>query len=277
MSELEVKQEVSQEVKPEVDLVSQVSGFKPEVKEEQKIQDSEEKFNSQELQSEIDKIKDPTLKAQIEGLRKSLQRGYNDKFQTIAEMRKDMERQLTETNLWTPEKIQRLLNDQNFVQAAQSVMQAQNPPNSGKSEEEWSTLTDTEKQRILDLQNEIFILKQQNQQNSNAQQDEMLKARYANYNPQLVSKLKDDLINNRVRATNEHLWKVLDYDDGIKRAIEFGRKMERDLKMEKVNNFSYEPGSSSVVKEEKLSKEGEISLSQLYNFNKDKQKESQLR
>jgi len=277
MSELEVKQEVSQEVKPEVDLVSQVSGFKPEVKEEQKIQDSEEKFNSQELQSEIDKIKDPTLKAQIEGLRKSLQRGYNDKFQTIAEMRKDMERQLTETNLWTPEKIQRLLNDQNFVQAAQSVMQAQNPTNSGKSDEEWSTLTDTEKQRILDLQNEIFILKQQNQQNSNAQQDEMLKARYANYNPQLVSKLKDDLINNRVRATNEHLWKVLDYDDGIKRAIEFGRKMERDLKMEKVNNFSYEPGSSSVVKEEKLSKEGEISLSQLYNFNKDKQKESQLR
>jgi len=272
------KQEVAVKVEPapELDLVSKVAGFKDEAKVETPSVEPD-KFNTNDLQAEIDRITDPNLKTQMEGLKKSLQRGYNDKFQTIAETRKELEKQMTESNLWTPEKINRLLNDQNFVTAAQSVMQSQNPPNSGKSDDEWSTLTDGEKQKFSELQREIQYLKQQNQQTSNSQQDELLKSKYANYNAQTVSQLKDDLIHGKLQATNEHLWKVVDYESAIDRAYKLGRKEEQELKLEKTSAFSYTPDSVNATQDNKLSAEGQATLTQLYEHNKKINDDSNLR
>jgi len=256
---------------PEVSLVSKVANFKEENIEPKEPQpdDGLDKFDFKKLRD----IKSPEEAQEwAEKAYKSMQGDYGRKTQTLAEQRKELERQMQETNLWTPEKIQRLLNDQNFVAAAQSVMQSQNPPNSGKTDEEWSTLTDNEKSQILELRQEIAVLKQQNQQTSDAQQDELLKSKYANYDSKVVRQLKDDLIHNRVRATNEYLWKVVDYESAIDRAYKLGRKEERELKGEKINNLSYEPGSVNATKEPKLTKEGEVTLSQLYEFNKDKTK-----
>ena len=272
----EQKQEVAVEPKPELDLVSKVAGFKDDTKVETPSVEPD-KFNTNDLQAEIDKITDPNLKTQMEGLKKSLQRGYNDKFQTIAETRKELEKQMTESNLWTPEKINRLLNDQNFVTAAQSVMQSQNPPNSSKSDDEWSTLTDGEKSTIVALQKKIEILELKNQQSTNSQQDELLKSRYANYDAQVVSKLKDDLINGRMQATNEHLWKVVDYESAIDRAYKLGRKEEQNVKMEKTNAFSYTSDSVNATQDTKLSAEGQATLTQLYEHNKKINDDSNLR
>jgi len=272
----EQKQEVAVEPKPELDLVSKVAGFKDDTKVETQSVEPD-KFNTNDLQAEIDKITDPNLKTQMEGLKKSLQRGYNDKFQTIAETRKELEKQMTESNLWTPEKINRLLNDQNFVTAAQSVMQSQNPPNSGKSDDEWSTLTDGEKSTIVALQKKIEILELKNQQSTNSQQDDLLKSKYANYDAQVVSKLKDDLINGRMQATNEHLWKVVDYESAIDRAYKLGRKEEQNVKMEKTSAFSYTPDSVNATQDTKLSAEGQATLTQLYEHNKKINDDSNLR
>ena len=265
----EVKQDVVAEVKPELDLVSKVAGFKEEetkpAETPQPPEDGLDKFDFKKLKD----IRTPEEAQEwAEKAYKSMQGDYGRKTQTLAEQRKDLERQMTESNLWSPEKVQRLLNDQNFVAAAQSVMQSQNPPNSGKSDEEWSTLTEGEKSQIIELRNEIALLKQQNQQTSDAQQDELLKGKYANYDAKVVNQLKGDLINNRIRATNEHLWKVVDYESAIDRAYKLGRKEERELKGEKISNFSYTPESTHVTKEPTLSKEGEISLAQLYEHTK---------
>ena len=272
----EVKQDVAVKA-PEQDLVSRVAAHMEKPASTPTAPVSDDKFNTNDLQAEIDKISDPNLRAQVEGLKKSLQRGYNDKFQTIAETRKELEKQMTESNLWTPEKINRLLNDQNFVTAAQSVMQSQNPPNSGKSDDEWSTLTDGEKSTIVALQKKIEILELKNQQSTNSQQDDLLKSKYANYDAQVVSKLKDDLINGRMQATNEHLWKVVDYESAIDRAYKLGRKEEQNVKMEKTNAFSYTPDSVNATQDTKLSAEGQATLTQLYEHNKKINDDSNLR
>lgn len=272
-------QEVQQtnEQPQEVDLVTKVAGFQTEQEPqpETQPQPQEEKFNTNDLQAEIDKISDPNLKAQMEGLRKSLQRGYNDKFQTLAEMKKEM----LKSNQWTEARVQELLNDQNFVNAAQQLMQHQNPPNSGKSDEEWSALSDSEKQKIMALQNEIAILKQQNLDATNAQLDKELKNRYPNYDSQAVAQLKDDLMNNRIQATNEHLWKVLDYENGLKRAYELGKRESNQVKMDKLNNSSFTPSSVDTQKEPRLTKDGEQvpSLTEIYKFQKQQRIQQQYK
>ena len=281
---VETAPEVKAEVKPEVkepDLMTRISQFKVTEKKAEPIEKSveEHKLDDKFDYSKLKEIKTPEeAKRWAEDAYKSFQKGYNEKYQSIAEMRKDLERKMTEQTNWTPERIQSLLNDQNFVTAAQSVMASQNPPNSGKSDEDWSALTESEKSRFLDMQREINELKAQSQRATLSQQDEQLKSKYASYDPQAIDRLQQDLLSGRLNATREHLHKVLDYEAMARRAYELGKEEERKLKSEKSESFSFNPQSANVVKEQKV--DGKLEdgfMTKLYEYHKQKTRESQLR
>ena len=226
---VEVKPEVKAEVKP--DLITRVSQFK-EALESGEAKKEEVGFDVKD----IEKITDPQAKEYAEKAYKSFQKGFNDKFQNLAEIRKEYEKKLTEDSNWTPQRIQKLLNDPAFVQAASQVVQTQNPTQSGLTDEQWSALSDSDKNRIKSMQNEIEGLKQQNYQTLKSQQDEQLKGKYANYASDIVDTTINKLVKQEAIATREDVWKVVDYENAVKRAYELGKK---DKEVELKGNVSH--------------------------------------
>jgi hypothetical protein len=180
--------------------------------------------------NDIAKIEDPRAREQAEKAYKSFQRGFNTKFQEIADIRKTLEAKLHETDSWTPEKIQALMKNPDFVQAAQSAAGSYAPNQSGgaMNDEEWSALTDGEKQQFQLMQQQINAITQQNQQLYMKQQDEQLSGKYANYQPEIVDTLTNDLLQGKYQATREDVWKVHDYENAVRRAYELG-KSDRQL------------------------------------------------
>lgn len=183
---------------------------------------------------ELEKIVDPIAKEQAMRAYKSMQADYTRKTKELAEERKQLESDLQRKG-WSPQRIQELLKDPEFVQSVQIVAN-QNP----QEEELFSSLSQEEKNRIFENEKRVQMLVEQNQRLQLQQQDELLKTKYANYNPQAVYKLRDDLIAGRVQATNEELYKVIDYDNAIRRAYELG-KQDRQLEVkDKMNVVSYD-------------------------------------
>lgn len=233
----EVKTEPVVEVKPEVDLITRVSQVKAEEKKE-----PEEKFNTNDLETAIEAIPDPKLKEHMLGLKKSLLKGENQKYQEIAALRKQYEQKLAETSNWTPERLQQELNKPDFVQAAQTVLKSSNPPDSGVSDEKWSSLSEAEKAELSQLKQKISSLEQGNWEAVKAQQDTQLKNKYVNYAPDIIDTLTTKLMRNEVKATREDLWKVIDYENAVRRAYELGKTDKLTENKEKVNGMSFDTG-----------------------------------
>lgn len=227
-------QQVEQEVKqPEQDLVSRVSQVKTE---EQAKQELDEKFNINDLDSHIEKLPDPALKEQVLGLKKSLLKGENQKYQEIANLRKQYEAELAKVSTWTPERLKSELSRPDFVQAAQSIM------GQPQGQENTSMLSEQEKKMLETTNSQVTHLMRQNQELLRVQQDAQLKQRYANYKPEVVDKTWEELATGRVQATREHLWKVVDYEDAVKRAYELGRQDKNQQNQERVSGMTFETG-----------------------------------
>jgi len=236
----EAVQPNKEEQKP--DLVSRVSQVKPE---ETKPTDTAD-FNV----NDIENIKDPEAKAYAEKAYKSFEKGYQQKYQEIAELRKKYETE--DTSNWTPEKIRSLTQDPKFVSAAQEVMSAQN---AGLTEDEYSALTDTEKAQFKNMQQQINNMTQQNQALVTQQQDEGLKSKYSNYDSEAVNTAVSGLIAGKVVNTREWIHRALDYEDGIKRAYQLGLE-DRKLDMgEKTNSISVEGNTNIQPSGEPLKRE----------------------
>lgn len=211
----EVEQQTEQKAvqQQEQDIISRVSQKEP-----QKTAD-EEGFNV----NDIEKIEDPQAKEYALKAYKSFERGYTKKFQEVAKMRTQLEQQMVEQTGWTPEKVRALTQNPEFVKAAQEV--------AGVQEDPYSTLSDEDKARAQQTNSQIANLQGQLSTMMKKQQDEKLSERYKDYEPQAVDILTADLLSGKVQATREHLWKVLKYDDHVKRAYELGRQdRELDLK-----------------------------------------------
>lgn len=169
----------------EMDLISKVAEFRKSQPVAAPVQSQTDgAFNY----NEIENIKDPVAKEIAIKAYKSLQGDYTRKTQELAEQRKSLESKMQETKGWTAQRIQQeLLNNPEFLQAAQEIAQVQNPANSGLTDEQFSALTDSEKAQLSSLKSEINQLKQTN---ANAafmaavsQEDARLQARYTDYNP----------------------------------------------------------------------------------------------
>jgi len=235
--------------KPEDDLITRVSKaeIKPQV---------DTPFNV----NDINNIQDSTAKAYAEKAYKSFQGDYTRKSQALAEERKAWEARKTESESWTPDKVKTLINDPNFVNAAQGVV--------SQPTDDYSALSDVEKKRITDNENKVNALFQQNQELLRRQQDEANKARYANYDTQAVDIITNDLLKGKVQATREHLWKVVDYNSAVQRAYELGKQDRKLDNQDKFNAMSPDGvvavGDESVPKKE----EGETDrnyIMRLYN------------
>jgi hypothetical protein len=175
----------------------------------------------------------PEQRTQLESAYKSLQTGADKKFQKAAEMLRQAQASVEQP--WTIERIQQLTQDPEFVQAAQQYAQASqsnyNPQSSGLSEEEWSNLSESEKAKFQELTQNQLALQSKLDSIILSQQDEQLKQRYRNYDANVVNDLRQQLLKGKVQATNEHLWKVVDYESAIQRAYKLGLQ-DRQLDME---------------------------------------------
>lgn len=218
------------------ELVTRVSQVKPEALVDKKV---DEVFNV----NDIDKIENPQAKEYAQKAYKSLESGYTKKFQSLADERRAWETKKTEGENWTQEKVQSLLKDPNFVTAAQGVATQQ-------TTDEYSALSDIEKKRMADNEKQIQFMVQQNSQLLRQQQDESNKTKYKNYDSDAVDIITNDLLKNKVQATREHLWKVVDYDAAVNRAYELGKSDRNQENLEKVNVLS--PDGVTVVRDESV-------------------------
>jgi hypothetical protein len=229
----------------EPELVTRVSQVKVEKAEEKETKPTgETEIKEPEFDvTEIEKIKqkDPEAGAWAEKAYKSFQKGFNNKYQEIAELRKKLETQAKpEPIAWTPQRLQQEINKPDFVSAAQEVVKNQNPEGSGLTDVEYSTLSEKEKQKLQNMEKEILILKRENTLAQMKAQDEQLKVKYANYDPKAIDIITADMIAGRVQATREHLFKVLDYEDAVHRAYELGKQDKQLTNEEKVTSMSPE-------------------------------------
>jgi hypothetical protein len=191
---------------------------------------------------DYDKVQtDPTLSK----FYKSMLSDYTRKTQNLSEKEKEVEKIKLESSNWTPEKIQQLLNDNKFVQAAQQVASLSNPPNSGLTDQEYSALTDKEKTQFQSMQKQLSDIQMQNWQMFQRQQDEVLKTKYANYAPDIVDTTIHKLVKGEVKADREVVWKALDYDEAVKRAYELGKQDRAAETKEKTQSMSVEGYSAT--------------------------------
>lgn len=243
----EVKPEVKPEAKPEVkpDLVTRVSQVKPEVKPA-----VETKFNINDLDAEIEKIQDPAVKEQMTGLKKSLLKGENEKYQQIADLRKQYETKLAQSTTWTPDRVKVEMNKPDFIQAAQTVLSG-----ATTETEDGSVLSEKEQKELKQLQNKINLLEQSNSQAQRVSQDAALKTKYANYAPDMVDVVTKDLMEGKVVATREHLWKAIDYDHAVERAYQLGLSDKIVINQEKADGATAVDGSGNVTTSPVLQRE----------------------
>lgn len=220
----------------EPDLLSKVSQFRKSTP-APSSQDNQDFFDYKQIEAITDPVaKDIAVKAY-----KSMQAGLTQKTQSIAEQRRALEQKQQEMQTWSPERIQReLLNNPQFLQAAQQVAgnSQQNPLNSGLTNEEYSALTDREKAQMVELKQQVTMLQQTNHQARMQQEDAQLQSKYADYDPQEVSTLWNDLSTGRIQATREHLYKVANYERAVKAAYELGKQEVSQLNQTRANGAS---------------------------------------
>lgn len=247
-------------VKVEEDIITRASKFIEANKPKETVSDRVD-FNSQELDKILEGVTDPVIKEQLIKKSKSLESGFNRKFQELADLRKKLESNLTQSQQWTPEKVKSLLQDPTFIQSAQAVVPS--TPPEGMTEEEYSMLSDSDKQKLANLEQELGFLKGERMQTLKKEEDSRLMSRYSNYKPEAVDKLLEDMMNGRVQATREALWKVLDYEDMAKRVYAMAMADKQSQNQERVN-ASVVPSGASVVPNSDLPKQGTNQSSKQY-------------
>lgn len=214
---------------PKPDLITRASQVKVE---KSVVPVNEPEFDYKEIEA----IKDPVAKDIALKAYKSFQRGFNQKYQELASMKKDYEHKAGDFSNWTPEKVQSLINNPQFVEAAKNVV--------GNVEQGYETETD---KKMKMLEQELQQLKGQSLQQTFRQQDEEIGKKYANYNPSKVDEITAEMLSGKVNATREHLWKVLDYDEAVKRAYELG-KQDRQLELsEKQSSGAFNPNLTAIT------------------------------
>ena len=198
----------------------------------------------------------------LESAYKSLQKGANVSFQQAAEIKKQYESNVQKP--WTVDRVNDLTADPEFARAAQEAAKIRASQNNSAGEltdEDWSTLTATEKNELKIIRENQVQLNQMLQSQATLREDDQLKTTYAAYNPDAVTQLQTQLMDGRVNATREHLFKVLDYEDAVNRAYKLGREDEQSGIQHNVTQASTQVGGTTTFAENPPEKvEGETNL-----------------
>lgn len=246
-----VQAEVTQKPEVKEDLITRASKVSLEEAQPQKADSPQEAIKLNPAM--IEKITDPVLKQATLEAYNSMLADYTRKTQNLASERKKVEAfeaQLNQMRNWTPERIQEELNNPSFVRAAQEYQSRVKPQTVATSSQ---PLTQEEFDYLPQEQQKAYLASQEakniatsalqtatamKQQSDFEREDMNLKNRYANYDPSSVNKVYQDMMQGRVQATREHLWKVVDYESAVKRAYELGKQDRKVEVSEKVNASS---------------------------------------
>jgi hypothetical protein len=184
----------------------------------------------------LDDIKDPQARAFVERRVKELEAGVNKKFEDIAGKRKELEAKLVDSSQpWTAQRIQELLKDQAFVSSVQELQKNAAPQDFGGSDDEWSGLSSTEKQAVIDAQSKANSAEQKVNQLLQVQEDAELSQRFPGYDGNKVNQLMSDLNSQKIQATRADLWKIVNWENDIQRSYKQGQADARNGITEKVN------------------------------------------
>jgi hypothetical protein len=178
-------------------------------------------------------------------------RGIQERLQEISEMRKELTSLKQGINPgWSPERIQQLLNDKEFLGAAQQVL-GNGIEQQNSDDDEY--VPESVKREIDRLKQENSQFKQQwNQFNQRQSQEhiqrehQVLSEKYGNYDSKKVDELITGLIKGEVQAGPEVVYKAYFHDDNVKRAYEMGRRDAAGGFEEKRNVSSF---SSNTVQQ----------------------------
>ena len=221
---------------PEPDLITKVTQFRKQEIVKPVIDNAVDiGFDFKELEN----IKDPAAKEIAMKAYKSMQGGVTKKFQEAADIRKTAEQKLQEMSKWTPERLQQELKNPEFLAVAKEMANAvENPKGSGLTDDEYSTLTESEKAEMTALKNKINLLEQSNIAAVTAQQDVQLSSKYADYNPAQINSIMNDMYSGKIMATREHIYKAFLHDEHVKSAYEMGKQDGVKLNKEQVGAVS---------------------------------------
>jgi len=196
---------------------------------------------------DLDKITDPAVRAIAEKALKDFESGYNKKFQTLAQQKKELESMQAKISTWTPQRLQEELKNPAFVQAMQILQQQAPPSNFEGSSEEWSGLNDSEKNRILNAERETQSLRSQVNQMLQSQEDTQIKQLYPDYEPKIVDEAIEGLRTGQITASRADIWKVVNHDKNVEKGYQFGYEDGYKKALEKLNGSSILPNNGSVT------------------------------
>lgn len=207
---------------------------------------------------EFDDIADPVIRERLIAREKERTADYTRKTQDLSRQREEYERFKTESQNWTPERIQReLLNNPQFLTAAQSVATTQNPAGSGLTDEQFSALTPGEKSQLSDMNRQLGELRQQNFLSALNQKDALLQAKYGDYDALKINQGIQELARMNPLDVREQAYKAIFHDDHVRNAYEEGLKEGKGLTQQRVqavtnqNGFHTIPASQVPKKEAK--------------------------
>lgn len=240
-----VVEKKTESVLPEPDLLTKVSKYK---KQEVPVKENSDSFFDYK---EIENIKDPIAKEVAIKAYKSMQSDYTKKTIDISNVRKSseekissLEKQLQQDGNWTPERIQQLLNNPQFLTAAQQVAKNQNPQGSGLTDEQYSALSDREKSEMNALSMKVNQLEQANYQSLINQQDVQLKSKYEDYNSTKIDESLATLAKVSPHQLREYVYKATLHDDHVKNAYDMGLQDGANKNKEKISAFSPSGGQA---------------------------------
>lgn len=248
--------------RPEDNIISRVANYKhPEPAVASKP--TEQTIFDPSTFDKIDSVEEAKKYAQ--SAYQSFERGYQKKFQDLAELRKTLEMQISNkpNQTWTIDSVRNLMQEPSFIAAANDVLKMNQP------QDEFSNLSEAEKAEIAEIKRNNQMLIQQQQNLLLKQEDEQLKIKFPNYNPSAVDTVTADLLANKIKNTREYIWKAVDYEPAVNRAYQLGRQDERKRLDENNQGASYSGNAvgqslASPIKRAK-GESGENFLRRLYS------------
>lgn len=235
---------VNPETAPEVDILTKVSQFKLPV---------QDKIDNPPEQPELAAITDPVAKKAAMEAVERMRRG----IQSSADKRiEEAQKLVNQSKNWTPQRIQQeLLNNPEFLSAAQMI-QGQAPVKERElTQEEYSSLTDSEKAKlnsVTKLEAELNQMKQNTSQeqirNAISQKDVTLRSKFSDYDSKSIDEATVNLSKLNLADVREYVYKATNYENNVKKAYEMG-KLEGQGKLQtKINIIT--PSGSTVVNNE---------------------------
>ena len=228
---------------PEPDLLTRVSQFKL----------PESKIENPPEQPELAVITDPVAKKAAMEAVERMRRG----IQSSADKRiEEAQKLVNQSKSWTPQRIQQeLLNNAEFLQAAQMIQGQQPTQERQLTTEEYSALTDNEKAQLAgvpQLKQELQNMKNQSFQNALnaqiAQKDATLRTKFSDYDPQAINEAAQRFGKLTPADAREYIYKADKYESAVKNAYEMG-KLEGQGKLQNKINAITPTGTNAVSNE----------------------------